>query len=71
MSSAIKITKLGVIKTTDADDIKSGVVGFEMVRFEYEFYGNKQSDIIDTKVMADGRQIVIDGNGFIKAGTEI
>lgn len=47
------------------------IVAFQLVTFSYNFYGSLQSDTIDTKIMADGRQIVIDGNGFIKAGTEI
>jgi hypothetical protein len=67
----MKITKLQLVTVTDSDLIKKGIVAVQLVKFEYSFYGSEMEDVIDTKIMKDGRQIVIDGNGFIKAGTEI
>ncbi len=69
--SAIKITKLNKVENTDKELLEKGIVAFQLVRFEYNFYSSNQSDVLDTKIMQDGRQIVIDGNGFIKEGFEI
>ena len=69
--SAIKITKLNKVENTDKELLEKGIVAFQLVRFEYNFYGSNQSDVLDTKIMQDGRQIVIDGNGFVKEGFEI
>ena len=68
---SVTITKLQRVENTDAEMLEMGIVAFQMVKFEYTFYGSNQTDFLDTKIMADGRQIVIDGNGFIKEGTEI
>jgi hypothetical protein len=68
---AIKTTKLQRVENTDLEMLEMGIVAFQLVKFEYNFYGSEQSDVIDTKIMSDGRQIVIDGNGFIKSGHEI
>jgi hypothetical protein len=35
------------------------------------FYGKLIEDFLDTKILKDGRQIVTNGNGYIKAGSEI
>ena len=65
------IEKLTRVEATDKRDLKKGIVAFQLVKFTYNFYGSIQTDIIDTKIMKDGKQIIIDGNGFIKAGFEI
>jgi len=71
MSNAIKITKLGRTEIPATELRNDGIIAFQLVKFEFNFYGSETSDYLDTKIMADGRQIVIDGNGFIKGGTEI
>ena len=48
-----------------------GCIAFQLVEFNYSFYGSKQCDILDTKILKDGTQVVVDGNGFIKYGTVI
>jgi hypothetical protein len=55
----------------DAEFKAEGVVAFEMASFEVNFFGNIQTIEEDTKIMADGTQIVINGNGFIPAGYEV
>ena len=70
-AKAIKTTKLQRVENTDIETLGFGIVAFQIVKFEYTFYGSLQTDFLDTKIMKDGRQIVIDGNGFIKAGYEI
>jgi hypothetical protein len=67
----MKITKLQLVKVTDSELLAKGIVAVQLVKFEYSFYGAQMDEVLDTKIMADGRQIVIDGNGFVKAGTEI
>lgn len=48
-----------------------GVVAFQLVKFTYKFFGSESISILDTKIMKDGKQIVIDGDGFTPAGTEL
>ena len=50
---------------------ENGIVAFQLVEFACNFYGKIIKDTLDTKILNDGRQIVIDGNGYIKAGYEI
>jgi hypothetical protein len=71
MTTAIKIEKLTRVENTDKKMLNKGIVAFQMVKFTYFFYGSLQSEILDTKIMKDGSQIVIDGNGFIKSGSKI
>jgi hypothetical protein len=71
MTTAIKIEKLTRVENTDKKMLNKGIVAFQMVKFTYLFYGSLQSEILDTKIMKDGSQIVIDGNGFIKSGSKI
>ena len=68
---AITITRLQKVETTDKRDLAIGIIGIQLVKFDVYFYGKLISDVLDTKIMRDGRQIVIDGNGFIPAGYEI
>ena len=65
------ITKLERVENTDAEFIAMGVVAFQLVKFTYKFFGSETVSILDTKIMKDGKQIVIDGDGFTAAGTEI
>ena len=65
----VTTTKMQRVENTDKQN--KGIVAFQMVKFEYTFYGNMQTDFLDTMIMSNGDQIVIDGNGFIKAGTKI
>lgn len=67
----IKATKLTKVKNTDKELLNAGIVAFQLVKFEWSFYGNKMESILDTKIMADGKQIVIEGDGFIKTGFEV
>ena len=67
----IKITKLQRVETPDKNDLRIGIVAFQLVNVEINFYGKLITDTLDTKIMKDGRQIVIDGNGFIPEGYEL
>ena len=48
-----------------------GIVAFQIVNFEINFFGSIVETSHDTKIMDDGRQIVIGGDGFIPAGYEV
>ena len=48
-----------------------GVVAFQFVDFEITFFGKIQRFTLDTKILQNGDQFVIDGNGWIKSGTKI
>lgn len=67
----VTITKLERVENTDAEFLAMGVVAFQLVKFSYNFYGSMTESVLDTKIMQDGRQIIIDGDGFTPAGTEI
>ena len=67
----LEITKYQKIETTDKRDLVIGIVAFQLVKVDVYFYGKLISDVLDTKIMRDGRQIVIDGNGFIPSGYEL
>ena len=68
---AITITRLQKVETADKRDLRVGIIAFQLVNVEINFYGKIITDTLDTKIMKDGRQIVIDGNGYISAGTDI
>ena len=54
--------------TSDLEDIANGIVAFEQVEFLINFYGTTIETTHDTKIMKDGKQIVIGGCGFIPSG---
>jgi len=69
--SAIQINKLGITPVPVEFQKEEGCIAFEKVEFSYFFYGSQQKDVLDTKILPDGSQIVISGNGFIKDGFQI
>lgn len=62
----IKINR-GSLDVVDQGDL----IGFQMITYTIDFHGNEITGYLDTKVMSDGRQLVIDGDGWIKSGTDI
>lgn len=50
---------------------EEGCVAFQKVELTYVFYGKKMTDIFDSKILENGNQIIINGNGFIKDGFKI
>lgn len=59
------------VENTDKQMIKKGIVAFQLVDFEINYFGTIIETTHDTKIMADGRQVVIGGCGFIKEGYEL
>lgn len=64
----ITTTKINRVEDLPAEFTAEGIVAFEMVKFEINYFGNVIETTHDTKVMKDGRQIVIGGCGFIPEG---
>lgn len=55
----------------DLKEPENNVVAFQLVDFHIGFYGSGMITTHDTKILSDGRQIVIDGCGFIPSGLDI
>ena len=66
----IKIEKQNLVKLSKEEQY-NGIVAFQFVKITYSFYGRIMEEMHDTKIMEDGKQLVINGNGFIPAGFEI
>ena len=71
MSTGIKIEKFQKTEVPSEYQKEEGCVSFQMVKISYSFYGKEMSEVFDTKILADGSQVIIDGNGFIKSGMAI
>lgn len=67
----LKITKLQKVEVPAEYQKEEGCIAFQLVKVVIDFYGKLIEDVLDTKILQDGRQIVITGNGYIKAGYEI
>ena len=67
----ITANKFNRVENTDAELLNKGIVAFQLVSFEIDFYGNKIETTHDTKIMKNGKQIVIGGCGYIKEGYEL
>lgn len=71
MKTAITTKKFTRVENTDAEFLQAGIVAFQLVQLSHSFYGQEMTEVFDTKIMNDGSQIVIDGNGFIKSGFQL
>ena len=65
----VEIKKLARIEAPAGE--YENIVAFQMIEYVIDFFGNIISGTLDTKVLKDGRQLVIDGDGYIQAGYEI
>lgn len=68
---AIQIEKFKINEVPVKYQKNEGCVAFQMVKITYFFYGKEMIDTFDTKILKDGSQFVISGNGFIKDGLKI
>ena len=71
MNAAIKIEKLQKTEVPSQYQKEEGCIAFQMIKLTYVFYGKQMTEFFDTKIMENGKQTVINGNGFIKDGFEI
>jgi len=54
-----------------APENKGGVVAFQRVGYILDVYGSRVENTFDTKIMGDGSQIVVEGDGFFQSGYRI
>lgn len=66
MTTAIQTKKLAIVNVPLEYQKEEGCVAFQMVELTYYFYGKQMTDVFDTKILENGEQFVISGNGFIK-----
>ena len=67
----LEITKMQKVEVPTEYQKEEGCVAFQLVKVVILFYGKMIEDVLDTKILQDGRQIITNGNGYIKAGYEI
>jgi len=70
-TTEFKIEKLQITEVPVQYQKEEGCVAFQLVKVVINFYGKLIEDVLDSKILEDGRQIVTNGNGYIKAGFEI
>jgi hypothetical protein len=71
MTKAVKIEKGAIVEVPKKYQKSEGCVAFQIIAMTYMFYGAEMKDTFDTKILNDGSQYVISGNGFIKDGFKI
>ena len=71
MTTAIQTKKMQLVEVPAQYQKEENCVAFQMVQLTYSFYGKMMTENFDTKVLENGMQIVINGNGFIKDGFKI
>jgi hypothetical protein len=67
----IEITKLQKVEVPSEFQKEEGCVAFQSVKVIINFFGKIIEDVLDSKIFEDGRQVITNGNGYIKAGYEI
>lgn len=69
MSKSITITKGPKVQAPAGEYID--IVAFQVCAFEISFFGTVIKSQHDTKIMQDGSQFVIGGDGFIPHGYKV
>lgn len=67
----VEVTKMQKVEVPVEYQKEEGCVAFQLVKVVIDFYGKSIEDVLDTKILQDGRQIVTNGNGYVKPGYEI
>ena len=67
----IVANKLARVENKDDEMLSQGIVAFQIVEFVISFFGSEIISNLYTKIMEDGRQIVIGGDGYIPDGDEV
>ncbi len=66
----VTINKMSKVEAPKEFKVK-GVVAFQVVNFEINYFGNIIETSHDTRILEDGRQFVIGGCGYIEDGYEV
>lgn len=67
----VLVEKLEIVETNHPDDVISDIVAFQMVKITSNHSWFNYSEYHDTRIYKDGRQTIIDGDGWFPAGTDI
>ena len=67
----ITFNKMVVVENTDPEMLAEGIVAFQTVEFVIDYFGTEVVTTHDTKIMSDGRQLVIGGCGYISEGYQV
>lgn len=67
----IQTKKLQIVEVPPQFQKEEGCVAFQKVELTYLFYGKLMTETFDTKILKNGSQFVINGNGFVKDGLKI
>lgn len=51
--------------------LEGETVAFQLVEYVINYFGATVTNTLDTRITKDGKQYFIDGDGFIKAGSEL
>jgi hypothetical protein len=70
MNKKLEIKKLQKV-AAPSELVAAGVVAFQLVQITVNYFSQPMVGVYDTKIMADGRQFVIEGDGFIPDGFEV
>jgi hypothetical protein len=70
-ASRIQIKKFQLVEIPVQYQRPEGCVAFQQVELTYSFYGKQMNESFDTKILKNGDQLVISGNGFIKDNYKI
>lgn len=49
----------------------NGIVAFQRIEITYGTYGGLQTEVFDSKILEDGTQYIIDGNGWIDSDMKV
>ena len=69
--NAIKIEKMQITEVPQKNQKIEKCVAFQKIKITYIFYGKIMVDFFDTKILKNGKQIIINGNGYFNDGYEI
>lgn len=70
MTRAITLNKRAIVEAPE-EFKKDGILAFQVIEFVIDYFGNQIITEHDTKILTDGRQLVIGGCGFIKDGFDV
>lgn len=63
------VFQLGKVVNVPAEEGDgAGAIAFQLVRYTIDFFGAEVEGTIDTKILADGTQVVHGGDGFFPHG---
>lgn len=68
---ALEIKKGQLVEVPAEYQKEEGCIAFQIVEISFMFYGVKKTESYDTKILHNGKQQVINGDGFIKDGFTI